>query len=710
MPEVGVLNLTIQDNSTEAAGGLSELTGALVGLQNALGQGLKLSGVSKPLNTFANAVKENSKTFANVGSFLNAMSTYKKAFDEADKVRFNAQPIRDLKDAIGDGIRLGQAGTQIKNIREALTGEWNTDNAYKAGQALAAIGEGAKSIPSGLEKKADGISKVAAALQEYADASERIKSVVGSGPASALNDSMGKMSIGGRSFGLQFFGGTGGGDNAINEMHSYAETIHSAADEAKDFNVQLHETKDVVESIRVNPFEDMYQSFSRMAHEFDWFKKESMRLMSGDSPLLLGDGRTPGQLLLGDGSEPQTFLSVWRDTGEQWKQNWVEFSSDAANEMRSQWKPDWIVGEGTVSAAKEVVNEIKEGAQATQAMATAARDYNSEIGKVHNYFKNMSLEDIYNGTRENAMGKRSLMSEWLHGEGTETEQAYAIKQVALQLGMSVDEVKKQIDIWNGVTANINTIDLSQYMDMSQTDLLTMKMQGMEDALMRDVQAGKLDQQQIAERAMAIQNLRDKIQELTDAQNEASGGTVTFGGALKSLQAGVNAMFPTLTSMIKRLGTIAKYRFIRSVIKHITSGFSEGIQNVYEYSKAVSGSFAPAMDSAATSIAQMKNSLGAALAPAIQALIPILNTVVNWFITLVNYANQFFALLNGQATWTRALPATVNAFDKQKKAAKGAGSAIKDLLADWDELNIIQSEAGGGGGVGSAKTAEDYLKM
>ena len=72
-------------------------------------------------------------------------------------------------------------------------------------------------------------------------------------------------------------------------------------------------------------------------------------------------------------------------------------------------------------------------------------------------------------------------------------------------------------------------------------------------------------------------------------------------------------------------------------------------------------------------------------------------------------NQLFALLNGQKTWTRALNTTSKAFDNQKKAAQGAGAAIKDLLADWDELNIIQSQSGGGGG-GAANAAEDSLKM
>ena len=130
--------------------------------------------------------------------------------------------------------------------------------------------------------------------------------------------------------------------------------------------------------------------------------------------------------------------------------------------------------------------------------------------------------------------------------------------------------------------------------------------------------------------------------------------------VNGLKGAFSAMFPTLSTFLSGMGRIAKYRLIRTVIKQITSGMSEGIQNVYHYSQAIGGSFAPSMDSAASALLQMKNAIGAALAPLIQSLIPYLQIVVNWFITAINYVNQFFALLRGQATWTRAMPATVTA--------------------------------------------------
>lgn len=107
---------------------------------------------------------------------------------------------------------------------------------------------------------------------------------------------------------------------------------------------------------------------------------------------------------------------------------------------------------------------------------------------------------------------------------------------------------------------------------------------------------------------------------------------------------------------------------------------------------------------------MKNSLGAAIAPLLQSLIPVLQTIVNWFITLINYVNQFVALLRGQATWTKAVPTTSKAFDTVEKGAKKAGAAMKDLLADWDELNIIQSNSTGSGSGTGTDAMTDYLNM
>ena len=194
-----------------------------------------------------------------------------------------------------------------------------------------------------------------------------------------------------------------------------------------------------------------------------------------------------------------------------------------------------------------------------------------------------------------------------------------------------------------------------------------------------------------------------VQAAKDAEKNASSIKQEFEKLKKTVSGG------WLGKLAHQFTNIAKRMAIRAIIKQVSGAFKEGVENVYRYNQAIGGSFATDMDNAASSLFQMKNAIGAAVAPAIQMVIPYIQQLVNWFITAVNYVNQFLALLNGQSTWTKALPVATKAFDDQKKKAKGASDAMKDLLADWDELNIIQSQGGGGGG-GALGAEEDYANM
>ena len=209
-------------------------------------------------------------------------------------------------------------------------------------------------------------------------------------------------------------------------------------------------------------------------------------------------------------------------------------------------------------------------------------------------------------------------------------------------------------------------------------------------------------------------------ELKEKKTDASEATSAF----QNFRTGIQNLFSPITGLIGQLARVAKYRMLRAIIRQITQAFKEGVENYYHYSEAINNGFSNAMDNAATSLQTLRNSIGAAVAPLIQALIPYLQQVVSWFITLINYVNQFISLVTGKSTWSKAVDTPAKAFEETKKKAGGASKAIKetdnavkDLLADFDELNIIQSQnedtggsgAGGGGG-GSGKAATDYLKM
>lgn len=200
-------------------------------------------------------------------------------------------------------------------------------------------------------------------------------------------------------------------------------------------------------------------------------------------------------------------------------------------------------------------------------------------------------------------------------------------------------------------------------------------------------------------------------------DRAAEATHRYSDALRNYIKAANSAKRSSGGLLSSFIRIAKYRFLRAVLREIVEGITTGVKNMYGYAKAIGLSFAPAVDSAKDALLRMKNSIGAALAPAIEMLIPYLIQAVEWFINLLNVVNQFLALLNGQTEWTRAISATSDAMDDVKDSAGGAAKAIKEakgLLADWDELNIIQqqpTDTGSGSGSGKkTKEETDYTTM
>lgn len=158
--------------------------------------------------------------------------------------------------------------------------------------------------------------------------------------------------------------------------------------------------------------------------------------------------------------------------------------------------------------------------------------------------------------------------------------------------------------------------------------------------------------------------------------------------------------------------IVGYRLIRSIIREVTQAFSEGIKNLYGWSKAMGGAtisgknFAQTMDGLATSSAYFKNSIGAMVAPIISALAPAIDYIIDKVVALINVINQLFALLGGATSWNKA----IRKASEFEDAAGGAGGAAKEALrylAPFDELNRLPDDNKGGGGGGSG---DDYSGM
>lgn len=164
-------------------------------------------------------------------------------------------------------------------------------------------------------------------------------------------------------------------------------------------------------------------------------------------------------------------------------------------------------------------------------------------------------------------------------------------------------------------------------------------------------------------------------------------------------------FKNLLSPLKKFGKlfgdvmrIAKYRMIRSVIKNITQGFSEGTKNLYEYSKSINGTFAEARDKVTTATAYLKNSIGAAFGGLYEMAAPVIDKIVDGVVEGLNYVNRMIAAISGKSTWTKAVKNLKQYNDEVKRTVLGIdeinklnGDENNNSLYDFEEIKLTADE-------------------
>ena len=152
---------------------------------------------------------------------------------------------------------------------------------------------------------------------------------------------------------------------------------------------------------------------------------------------------------------------------------------------------------------------------------------------------------------------------------------------------------------------------------------------------------------------------------------------------------------------------AMYRAINGIISAITDGFKTGTDNLYQYSKAISGPFADSMDRIATTLLYFKNSIGAAVGPLINMLAPAIEFCTDKAVEFLNTINQLFARLSGASSWTKAIRYPKEYAEAADDATK-ANEELKKTILGFDQLNVLQDNSKKDSK--SGKQADDYSKM
>lgn len=240
--------------------------------------------------------------------------------------------------------------------------------------------------------------------------------------------------------------------------------------------------------------------------------------------------------------------------------------------------------------------------------------------------------------------------------------------------------------------------------------------------LKDIKGADLGKAMNAVKASAVS---DNIKVPTQTPNVGASGTAVsseienIGKAVDKVTPKIHSFGRTIEKTTSILGNFGKslkrivfYRMIRSVMSGIRKAFQEGIQNIYQYSKAlnnVDASHASAtMDSFASDLLYMKNSLAAAVMPILNALVPVVQRIASAFASAANAVAAFFAALGGGSKYTAAIRKTTE-FGNAVGGAAGKAEELKRTLLGFDEINRLEAPNDGGGG-GGGGAVPDYANM
>lgn len=184
------------------------------------------------------------------------------------------------------------------------------------------------------------------------------------------------------------------------------------------------------------------------------------------------------------------------------------------------------------------------------------------------------------------------------------------------------------------------------------------------------------------------------------------------GTARAATAPLRSLGKQFKNLTKSIGRIAIYRAVRSAIKGISSATKEGVQNLVQYSAALNSTDAASanqtMSEYASTLQQVKNSVGTAVMPVLAALLPIVNSIASAFITAANAVNQFLQALGGKSTFIKAKKNTVD-YAKSVNSASGAVKELQKTILGFDEINKLSDESSSSGGGASGIDYSDMFE-
>lgn len=202
----------------------------------------------------------------------------------------------------------------------------------------------------------------------------------------------------------------------------------------------------------------------------------------------------------------------------------------------------------------------------------------------------------------------------------------------------------------------------------------------------------------------IKSAEEKAARLAEKEKEAHKNALNLGDAAKRMGDNISSGFNKGFKSLLRYGLGIRSLFV--LFNKLRRAAKEGLDNMVQFS----GGTNAAMSSMMSALTQLKNSLGAAFAPIIETVAPMISSFIQMLADAINSVNAFISSLLGRSTYTKAIAVQqdyAKSLNKTASAASNAGKATKEaakeaegFLAGFDEIQKLNKEAESSGGSGS----------
>lgn len=185
--------------------------------------------------------------------------------------------------------------------------------------------------------------------------------------------------------------------------------------------------------------------------------------------------------------------------------------------------------------------------------------------------------------------------------------------------------------------------------------------------------------------------KSELKMLVKKQEELGQKTERTSGKVKSLASRFKNMV---------LGVFI-FNQISRVFNAMVTSMKDGFKNLAQYSK----NYNAQMSALKSSSAQLKNGLATAFSPIVTMALPYLTRLVSALNTACDAIARFMAAIRGKNTYTKAKKQVVD----YAKSLGTATDAAEGALAAFDEINVLETDSGGGASAGGEATGADAFE-